>query len=157
MSSPYIHCLALLHGLKKKLEKGEDLVPLLAFLLVVCWSLMELKGFLGLFLALNLVVLLPGFVIGGDIVHEDDEAPKQPGCSNNFVLVRLLRLCLLLFWIQCLFLEYCLGTVEFIVVLCWRLEHFGLLILLATLLVRDFFQSFFVNSFRGFHFLSWML
>ncbi|KAH7691728.1 Peptidase A22B signal peptide peptidase protein [Dioscorea alata] len=50
---------------------------------------MELKGFLGLFLALILVVLLPGFVIGGDIVHEDDEAPKQPGCSNNFVLVKV--------------------------------------------------------------------
>lgn len=38
-----------------------------------------------------LVLLLlahASFVHGGDIVHEDDEAPKLPGCSNNFVLVK---------------------------------------------------------------------
>ncbi|XP_042471030.1 signal peptide peptidase-like 4 [Zingiber officinale] len=29
------------------------------------------------------------FVHGGDIVHEDDEAPKLPGCANNFVLVKV--------------------------------------------------------------------
>ncbi|RRT73870.1 hypothetical protein B296_00032921 [Ensete ventricosum] len=40
--------------------------------------------------ALVLVLLTPGFVHGGDIVHEDDEAPKLPGCSNNFVLVTFL-------------------------------------------------------------------
>ncbi|XP_065021715.1 signal peptide peptidase-like 4 [Musa acuminata AAA Group] len=39
--------------------------------------------------ALVLVLLTPGFVHGGDIVHEDDEAPKLPGCSNNFVLVKV--------------------------------------------------------------------
>ncbi|KAJ0963556.1 hypothetical protein J5N97_028678 [Dioscorea zingiberensis] len=51
---------------------------------------MELRGVLRLlFLAVILAVLLPGLVIGGDIVHEDDEAPKQPGCSNNFVLVKV--------------------------------------------------------------------
>ncbi|XP_072967540.1 signal peptide peptidase-like 4 [Typha angustifolia] len=35
------------------------------------------------------VLALLGVVLGGDIVHEDDEAPKQPGCSNNFVLVKV--------------------------------------------------------------------
>lgn len=82
---------------EEKVGGRGDLDALLAFLLVVSRFFMELKGFLGLFLALILVVLLPGFVIGGDIVHEDDEAPKQPNCSNNFVLVRLLCLCLLFF------------------------------------------------------------
>lgn len=47
-------------------------------------------GFVGLLTALLLLLLLPtNLVTGGDIVHEDDEAPKQPGCSNNFVLVKL--------------------------------------------------------------------
>lgn len=46
-------------------------------------------GSLGHLRALPLL-LLPILVLGGDIVHEDDEAPKQPGCSNNFVLVRFL-------------------------------------------------------------------
>lgn len=36
-----------------------------------------------------LLWLLPLLVSGGDIVHEDDKAPKQPGCSNNFVLVKV--------------------------------------------------------------------
>ncbi|KAK9143783.1 hypothetical protein Syun_013183 [Stephania yunnanensis] len=27
--------------------------------------------------------------LGGDIVHEDDLAPKKPGCENNFVLVKV--------------------------------------------------------------------
>ncbi|KAJ0808132.1 putative succinate--CoA ligase (ADP-forming) [Helianthus annuus] len=27
------------------------------------------------------------FVFAGDIVHQDDIAPKWPGCDNNFVLV----------------------------------------------------------------------
>ncbi|GMH22461.1 hypothetical protein Nepgr_024304 [Nepenthes gracilis] len=39
------------------------------------------------------VVIVFGFccfpAYGGDIVHEDDEAPKRPGCQNNFVLVKL--------------------------------------------------------------------
>ncbi|XP_021767087.1 signal peptide peptidase-like 4 [Chenopodium quinoa] len=28
-------------------------------------------------------------VYGGDIVHEDNKAPKKPGCENNFVLVKV--------------------------------------------------------------------
>jgi hypothetical protein len=37
-----------------------------------------------------LVVLaaLAGVAAAGDIVHQDDEAPKIPGCSNDFMLVR---------------------------------------------------------------------
>lgn len=34
-------------------------------------------------------LLLPSAVLAGDIVHEDEEAPKQPGCSNKFVLVKI--------------------------------------------------------------------
>jgi signal peptide peptidase-like 2B len=30
---------------------------------------------------------LAAVAAGGDIVHQDDEAPKIPGCSNDFVLV----------------------------------------------------------------------
>ncbi|KAL0412025.1 UNVERIFIED_CONTAM: Signal peptide peptidase-like 4 [Sesamum latifolium] len=29
-------------------------------------------------------------VFAGDIVHQDDVAPKRPGCDNNFVLVKVL-------------------------------------------------------------------
>ncbi|KMZ67662.1 Signal peptide peptidase-like 2 [Zostera marina] len=36
-----------------------------------------------------LVLMLTGAVHAGDIVHEDDEAPKQPGCNNKFVLVKV--------------------------------------------------------------------
>ncbi|XP_038971128.1 signal peptide peptidase-like 4 [Phoenix dactylifera] len=39
--------------------------------------------------ALLVMSVLPGLVLGGDIVHEDERAPKIPGCSNNFVLVKV--------------------------------------------------------------------
>ena len=39
-------------------------------------------------LALLTVSALAGAAAGGDIVHHDDEAPKIPGCSNDFILVR---------------------------------------------------------------------
>lgn len=46
--------------------------------------------------AVLLLLLAPScFVRGGDIVHEDDEAPKLPGCSNNFVLVECLLMIVL--------------------------------------------------------------
>ncbi|KAE8771390.1 pentatricopeptide repeat-containing protein [Hordeum vulgare] len=38
-------------------------------------------------LALLLASALAGAAAGGDIVHQDDQAPKIPGCSNDFVLV----------------------------------------------------------------------
>jgi hypothetical protein len=44
-------------------------------------------------LALLLASALAGAAAGGDIVHHDDEAPKIPGCSNDFVLVR---------WLSCM-------------------------------------------------------
>ncbi|KAF5730005.1 protease-associated domain-containing family protein [Tripterygium wilfordii] len=31
----------------------------------------------------------PFFVRAGDIVHDDDSAPKKPGCENDFVLVKV--------------------------------------------------------------------
>lgn len=34
-------------------------------------------------------LLCSSMVFGGDIVHQDDIAPKKPGCDNNFVLVNL--------------------------------------------------------------------
>ena len=33
-------------------------------------------------------------VRAGDIVHDDDSAPKKPGCENDFVLVNLMLLLL---------------------------------------------------------------
>ncbi|KAG0459134.1 hypothetical protein HPP92_022262 [Vanilla planifolia] len=44
-------------------------------------------GALVLVLVLSLTRTIP--VFGDDIVHEDDSAPKLPGCSNNFVLVKV--------------------------------------------------------------------
>jgi hypothetical protein len=38
-------------------------------------------------LAVLLASALAGAAAGGDIVHQDDQAPKIPGCSNDFVLV----------------------------------------------------------------------
>jgi hypothetical protein len=38
-------------------------------------------------LALLLLSALAGAAAGGDIVHHDDEAPKIPGCNNDFILV----------------------------------------------------------------------
>lgn len=35
------------------------------------------------------VSALAGAAAGGDIVHHDDEAPKIPGCSNDFILVKV--------------------------------------------------------------------
>ncbi|KAK1267650.1 Signal peptide peptidase-like 4 [Acorus gramineus] len=37
--------------------------------------------------ALLWVSLFAGLAFGGDIVHQDDKAPKVPGCSNDFVLL----------------------------------------------------------------------
>jgi len=38
-------------------------------------------------LLLLLLAALAGVAAAGDIVHQDDEAPKIPGCANDFVLV----------------------------------------------------------------------
>ncbi|XAR54054.1 hypothetical protein NMG60_11029043 [Bertholletia excelsa] len=43
-------------------------------------------------LTLLLLLILTFFsspVLAGDIVHQDDVAPKRPGCENNFVLVKV--------------------------------------------------------------------
>ncbi|XVE57897.1 hypothetical protein DITRI_Ditri04bG0127200 [Diplodiscus trichospermus] len=39
--------------------------------------------------ALILLFCLPCSVTAGDIVHDDDLAPKKPGCENDFVLVKV--------------------------------------------------------------------
>ncbi|GAB2291008.1 Signal peptide peptidase-like 4 [Dionaea muscipula] len=46
---------------------------------------------LGVFFAAIVFVfgVFPGVVDGGDIVHEDELAPKRPGCQNKFVLVKV--------------------------------------------------------------------
>ncbi|CAN6192312.1 unnamed protein product [Urochloa humidicola] len=40
-------------------------------------------------LALLLLSALAGAATAGDIVHHDDEAPKIPGCNNDFILVKV--------------------------------------------------------------------
>ncbi|KDP25425.1 hypothetical protein JCGZ_20581 [Jatropha curcas] len=35
------------------------------------------------------LVYYPSTVTAGDIVHDDDSAPKKPGCENDFVLVKV--------------------------------------------------------------------
>ncbi|KAG5565830.1 hypothetical protein RHGRI_001670 [Rhododendron griersonianum] len=39
--------------------------------------------------ALIVVLFCSSPVHGGDIVHQDDKAPKRPGCDNDFVLVKV--------------------------------------------------------------------
>ncbi|KAJ4956404.1 hypothetical protein NE237_013187 [Protea cynaroides] len=41
------------------------------------------------FIAVVGFVSRPYSVSAGDIVHQDDRAPKKPGCNNNFVLVKV--------------------------------------------------------------------
>lgn len=53
---------------------------------------MELKdraahGFVWAAFAVFLLLSSSSLVFAGDIVHQDDVAPKRPGCDNNFVLV----------------------------------------------------------------------
>lgn len=45
--------------------------------------------FAGLAFCLLLLLLTPHLAVCGDIVHDDDDAPKRPGCNNNFVLVKV--------------------------------------------------------------------
>ncbi|XP_043715725.1 signal peptide peptidase-like 2 [Telopea speciosissima] len=49
---------------------------------------MDSRKFLWI-VALVVFVSLPYSVSAGDIVHDDDLAPKKPGCNNNFVLVKV--------------------------------------------------------------------
>ncbi|XP_057978280.1 signal peptide peptidase-like 2 [Malania oleifera] len=39
--------------------------------------------------AVVLLLFAPATVTAGDIVHDDDLAPKKPGCENDFVLVKV--------------------------------------------------------------------
>ncbi|KAK9927179.1 hypothetical protein M0R45_024378 [Rubus argutus] len=52
---------------------------------------MDLQRLCGLVFvsALILLVCNSSSVTAGDIVHDDDSAPKKPGCENNFVLVKV--------------------------------------------------------------------
>lgn len=52
---------------------------------------MDLRGVGWLIFASALISLLcfPSPVTAGDIVHDDDSAPKKPGCENDFVLVKV--------------------------------------------------------------------
>lgn len=40
-----------------------------------------------LYAILLVIFSSPAKVIAGDIVHDDDSAPKKPGCNNVFILV----------------------------------------------------------------------
>ncbi|KAL3536812.1 hypothetical protein ACH5RR_000178 [Cinchona calisaya] len=50
---------------------------------------MRALGFSVCAVALAVVFLNCSSVFAGDIVHQDDVAPKRPGCDNNFVLVKV--------------------------------------------------------------------
>ncbi|ONK55523.1 uncharacterized protein A4U43_UnF2250 [Asparagus officinalis] len=47
------------------------------------------RKFMGAFWVVIFTLLLPVLSSGGDIVHKDDKTPKAPGCSNDFVLVKV--------------------------------------------------------------------
>ncbi|KAG8374983.1 hypothetical protein BUALT_Bualt10G0052300 [Buddleja alternifolia] len=42
-----------------------------------------------IFVGLLVFISRPGRVTAGDIVHDDNLAPKKPGCENDFVLVKV--------------------------------------------------------------------
>ncbi|XP_057511225.1 signal peptide peptidase-like 4 isoform X1 [Actinidia eriantha] len=50
---------------------------------------MDSKSVLTAMFGLLLVLFWSSSVYAGDIVHQDDKAPKRPGCDNNFVLVKI--------------------------------------------------------------------
>ncbi|XVF10584.1 hypothetical protein REPUB_Repub07fG0195000 [Reevesia pubescens] len=52
---------------------------------------MDLQSFCRVILVTALISLVcqPCSVTAGDIVHDDDLAPKKPGCENDFVLVKV--------------------------------------------------------------------
>ncbi|XP_057496093.1 signal peptide peptidase-like 4 [Actinidia eriantha] len=50
---------------------------------------MDSKSALKAVFGLLLVLFWSSSVYAGDIVHQDDKAPKRPGCENNFVLVKI--------------------------------------------------------------------
>ncbi|XP_073030379.1 signal peptide peptidase-like 4 isoform X1 [Primulina eburnea] len=50
---------------------------------------MELRSSLCCSFCAVAVLLCSSSVFAGDIVHQDDVAPKRPGCDNNFVLVKV--------------------------------------------------------------------
>ncbi|TYG58542.1 hypothetical protein ES288_D08G231300v1 [Gossypium darwinii] len=54
---------------------------------------MGLQRLCGVILVSALIsfVCQPISVIAGDIVHDDNLAPKKPGCENNFVLVNCIE------------------------------------------------------------------
>lgn len=56
---------------------------------------MDLQFFCRVFLITTLISLVCQVcsVTAGDIVHDDDLAPKKPGCENDFVLVFIFREC----------------------------------------------------------------
>lgn len=67
----------------------------------------------------------PAIVTAGDIVHDDDLAPKKPGCENDFVLVYFLSEFLMfdfssthyvlgdyLIWVSFSFVCYCFVVVR---------------------------------------------
>lgn len=61
--------------------------------------------------ALISLVCQPCSVTAGDIVHDDDSAPKKPGCENDFVLVssRILFLSFYHFLFLCFLNLVCLN------------------------------------------------
>ncbi|KAF7151472.1 hypothetical protein RHSIM_Rhsim02G0231900 [Rhododendron simsii] len=50
---------------------------------------MDLRSFSLVFPVILLIFNNPCLVLSGDIVQVDNSAPKQPGCSNDFVLVKV--------------------------------------------------------------------
>nr|KJB25873.1 hypothetical protein B456_004G212600 [Gossypium raimondii] len=59
---------------------------------------MGLQRLCGVILVSALIsfVCQPNSVIAGDIVHDDNLAPKKPGCENDFVLVKVQT------WVNCI-------------------------------------------------------
>ncbi|KAH7352275.1 hypothetical protein KP509_19G037900 [Ceratopteris richardii] len=48
-----------------------------------------MECFAGYPFCLLLLLLIPRLAFCGDIVHDDEDAPKRPGCNNKFVLVKV--------------------------------------------------------------------
>ena len=118
------------------------------------WKKMETHGgFRAVIMVMSLVLLSssPWLVIAGDIVHQDDIAPKRPGCDNNFVLVsKIASLSLSLSWFFFLKKQFrkVIAFFDFtsIIIMCfwfWLNHEFclGLLCLVAEKMEKNWLWS----------------
>lgn len=105
--------LLLVSALTKREKRKKEKSKIPRYLLFA--FLMDTKRVINIFIFI--LVSSPCLASAGDIVHQDNNAPKRPGCDNNFVLVSRLSFCNLS--IFCFSLFSWIGYVSDFVVTVW--------------------------------------